>query len=187
MYFGGACRAAAAVTSGSAAQKNYDIVRIRCLTNDILSRRRTHHRTDLHSLCHIIRMINLLDQSGRKSDLIAVGRITARRPAHQLLLGQLALKRLRHRHRRISRTRHAHRLIHITASRQGITDRAAKTRRRPAERLDLRRMVVGLILEKDKPLLRHLPVTVIHLHGNHHRAGIDLIGFLHVIQLPVLL
>lgn len=45
---------------------------------------------------------------------------------------------------------------------------------------------MGLVFEKYQPLLSLSMVTVIHLHGNHYGAGIDLIGFFHVIQFAVL-
>ena len=44
-------------------------------------------------------------------------------------------------------------------------------------------MVVGLVFEKYKPFLRDGTVAVIDLHRHYHRAGIDLIGNLHVFQL----
>ncbi len=91
MDFGGARRSAAAVASRSTAEQNNDIVRVGSLSNDIPARRRAHDRADFHSLCHIIGMIDFLDKAGREANLVSIGRITARRAAHQLLLGQLAL------------------------------------------------------------------------------------------------
>ncbi len=132
-------------------------------------------------------MVDLLHQSRRQTDLIPVGRISAGSAAHQFLLGQFALQRIRHRHRRVSRPRNPHGLIHITASGKRIADRSAQTGGRSAERLNLRRMVMGLILKEHKPLLGHRPLAVIHLHRHHHRAGIDLVRLLHILQFAVFL
>ena len=187
VHLGGTCGAAAAVAPGSAAQKDNDIVRVGIFPDHIFSRRRTHHRADLHALRHIIRVINLFDQPGRQTDLVTVGRIPVGCAAHQLFLGQLSFQRIRHRHRRIRRAGHAHRLIDIPPAGKGIADRAAEARCRTAERLNLRGMVVGLILEKYKPLLRHGAIAVVHLHRHHHRAGVNLVGLLHIVQFSVLL
>ena len=186
MHLGGTRCAAAAVTPGSAAQQNDDIVWIRVFPDHIFSRRGTHHRTDLHTLRNIIRVVNFFDQPGRQTDLVTIGRITVGCTPHQLFLGQLSLQGIRHRHCGIRRTGHAHRLIDISPARKGIPDCSAKTGGRPAERLDLRGMVVCFVFEKDKPLLRHRTVTVIHLHRHHDRARIDLIGLFHIVQFPIL-
>ena len=91
MYLGGTGCTTAAVASGTSAEQNNDIPGIGGLTDDIAPRRRTHDRTDLHTFCHIIGMINLLDKAGRQSDLVSVGGIAVCRAADKLLLGQLTL------------------------------------------------------------------------------------------------
>ena len=87
-----------------------------------------------------------------------------------------------HGNRRVSRPCHAHRLVYITSSGKRIPDRAAQTGSGSAERLYLRRMIMGLILEENQPFLGFLSVSVIHLHRHHHGTGVNFIGFLHVLQ-----
>ena len=94
MHLGGTGGSAAAVPSGTSAQQNDDIPRIGSLPDHILPGRRSHDRTDLHTLCHIVRMIDLLHISGGKSDLISIGAVPAGCAPHQLLLGKLAFQRL---------------------------------------------------------------------------------------------
>ncbi len=182
------CRAAAAVASRTTAEQNDNIVRIRCLPDDTCPRRRRHHRPDFHTLCHIIGMIHLFDISRRKSNLISVRRIAARRAAHKLFLRKLAPHGFLHRHRRVCRSGYTHRLINIRSSRKGITDCTAKTRCRSAERLNFRRVIVRLVLKVDKPFLRDnaLSVLLVNLHRNDNRAGINLVRLLHVFKLSVL-
>ena len=72
MHFGRPRGAAAAVTPCTTAQKNNDIARIGCLPDHIFARRGTHDRTDLHSLGHIIGMIDLLYETGCQTDLVAI-------------------------------------------------------------------------------------------------------------------
>ena len=187
VHLGGAGRTAAAVPSGPSAEQNDDIARIRGGTHHVFAGSRSHHRTDFHSLCHIVGMINFLHVSRCKTDLVSVGGIAVRSAAHQLFLGKLSLQSLRHRNRGVRCARHAHGLIHIAASGKGIPDRAAQTGGRAAKGLDLRRMVVGFILEEHQPLFRLRAVPVIHFHRNDDGAGVDFLGFLHVRKLSFLL
>ena len=182
MYFGRTGRAAAAVASRPAAKQNDNIARIGIFADYIFSRRSSHHGADLHTLRHIRRMINFFDIAGRQTDLVAVGRIAARRAAHKLLLRQLTLHRLLYRNGRIRRAGHAHCLIYIRTSRKRISDRAAQTGRRAAERFDLGRMIMRLVLKADKPLLCH----AVDLYRNDDRAGVNFVGFFHILKLAVL-
>ena len=91
MYLGGARRTAATVTTGPSAQQDNDIVGIGIFPDHICSGRSTHNSTDLHTLCDIIRMINLLYIAGCKSDLVAVGGISACSTSYQFFLGKLPL------------------------------------------------------------------------------------------------
>ena len=89
------------------------------------------------------------------------------------------------RNRRICGTGNTHSLIYITTTGKGITDRTAKTGSGATERLDFRWVIVGFILKEYKPFLSHRTFAVVHFHRNNYRAGIDLIGFFHIIQLAV--
>ena len=44
---------------------------------------------------------------------------------------------------------------------------------------------MGFIFKEYKPLLCFLIGSVIHLHRNHNRAGIDFIGLFHIVQFAV--
>ena len=185
MYFGGTGCTAASVSSGTSSQQNNNVSRVGSLPDHIFSGRSAHYRPDFHSFCHIGGMINLFHKARGQSNLIPVGGIAVSSAPHQLFLRQLALQRLRNGNRGVRRSRHTHGLIYITSSGKGISDRTAQTGSRPAERFYLCGMVVCLIFEKYQPFLRLLMVTVIHLHRNHHRTGINLIRLLHVRQLSL--
>ena len=113
VYLGGTGSAAAAVASGLAAKKNDQISRIGGLTDDILSGRCAHDRANLHSLCHIVGVINLFYIAGSQTDLVAVGAVAVGCAAYQLLLGQLALQCLLYRYGGICRSGYTHSLIYI--------------------------------------------------------------------------
>ena len=91
MRLGGTGGSAAAVSSGPSAQKYDDIARVGSLANHVLSRSRAHDSANLHTFCHIARMIDLIYQSGGQTDLVAVGAVTLRRTHSELSLRELAL------------------------------------------------------------------------------------------------
>ena len=91
MYLGGTGSAAAAVTSGTSAQQNDDITRIRGLADYIFTWSCAHDGADLHALCHVVGMVNFFYISGGKTDLVAVGAVSAGRAGHDLSLRKLAL------------------------------------------------------------------------------------------------
>ena len=185
MYLGGTGSTATAVTSGTSAEEDDDITGIGGLTDDIFAGSSAHNSTDLHTLCHVRGMIDLFYKSGSQTDLVTVRGITAGCASYQFLLGQLAVQCLGYGNGRIRRTGDTHCLIYIATTGQGITDSTAQTGGSATERLDLSRMVVGLVLEKYQPLLSLSVVAVIHLHRNHYGAGIDLIRFFHVVKFAV--
>ena len=116
MYFGRSGRAAAAVTTGTSAQQNDNISRIGSFTDHCASRRCAKHCPDLHTFCHIIRMIDFFDASGRQTDLISVRTISVRCPPHQFLLRKFSFQCLIYGNGRICRPSHAHCLIYISTS-----------------------------------------------------------------------
>ena len=107
---------AAAVTACPSAQQNNQIARIGGLADHITAGSRSHNRADLHTLRHIIRMIDFLHIPGSQTDLVSIGAVALGCSPHQLLLGQLALQGLLHGYRRISRSCHTHGLIYISSS-----------------------------------------------------------------------
>ena len=123
-----------------------------------------------------------MHQAGRKADLVAVGRIARRRGLAQLALRQLVLERLGERDGRVARAGHAHRLIDVAAAGERVADRTAEAGRRAAKRLDLGRMVVGLVLEHEQPVL----IVAVHERLDLDRAGVDLLGFVDILEVAAL-
>ena len=179
----GAGSAAAAVTAGFAAEQDDDVARLGYLADNVLQRSRTDNSADLHALCDIARVVDLVYEAGRKTDLVAVGGIACSSGLAQLALRQLVLKGLRQRHGRVARTGHAHRLINVGAAGQRITDRTAEAGSRAAERLDLGRVVVGFVLEHEQPVL----VVTVHERLYLNGAGVDLLRLVDVLQVAALL
>ena len=178
MYLGGSGRSAAAVTAGASAQQDDDISRIRSLADHGSSWSRAKHRSDLHTFCYIVGMIDFFHRAGGKADLVAIGTISMGRLSYQFLLGKLALQGIFCRNSGICRSGHTHRLIYIGSAGQRITDGAAKTGSRPSERLDLCRMVVSLVLEIHQPFFFH----AVHCYRHNDTAGIDLFRFFLIFQ-----
>ena len=113
MCLGGSGRAADAVASCPSPQQNDHITRSGSLADHICPRSRRHDSADLHTFCHIVRMVDLFDITGGKADLVAVGTIAVRSFPDQLLLGKFASQCFRHGCSRVGSTSHTHRLIHI--------------------------------------------------------------------------
>ena len=174
--------AAAAVTAGAAAQQNHQIPILRALPAHVLRRRGGNDGADLHALGGIAGMIQLIHDAGGKADLVAVGGIARGGGGHQLPLGQLAGQGLADRLQGVCRAGDAHGAVDIGAAGEGVTDGAADAGGRAAEGLNLRGVVVGLVLEQQQPGLL-LPV---HIHVDLHRAGVDLLGFIQLLQLACL-
>ena len=179
MRFRGARRSAYAVPPCAAAQQDNHISRPGSQPLHRASGRRSQNRADLHALCHIIRVIDFLHITRRKSYLVSIGTVAVRSFPHQLFLRKFARNRIFHRRGRIRRPRHTHRLIHIGTPGERIPDRTAKTRRRTAERLNFCRMVMRLVFKIDQPFLR----SAVHLDRNDNRARVDLVGLLLIIEL----
>ena len=124
-------------------------------------------------------MINFVDKTRRKTDLVTVGGITRCRAGYDLTLGELALDGLGNGLCGVSRTRHAHCGVNVASARKRVTDRAADAGRRTAKGLDLGGMVVGLILEEEKPILLLAVNGDLDLDG----AGVDLFALVEVTEL----
>ena len=74
------------------AQQNDNISRIRSLADHVFSRSCTHNSTDLHTFCHIVRMINLFYIAGCQTDLVTIRTITAGSTTHQFFLRKLSFQ-----------------------------------------------------------------------------------------------
>ncbi len=93
-------------------------------------------------------MIQLIDDAGRKPDLVSVRTVARRRRRDDLSLRKFSNQRLAHGSQGISGSRQPHRRIHIGTTGKGIADRPSETGRRSAERFDLGRVIVGLVFEQ---------------------------------------
>ncbi len=174
MSLGGAGGTADAVSSRAAAEEDDLVSRSRALAADMVSGRGTDDSADLHALCHIAWMIELGDLAGCKADLVAVGGIACCSRAADLALRKLALERLGYRLRRVACAGHAHGLIDIGTARERVSDGAADAGGSSAERLDLGRVVVCLVLEEEEPVLG----LAVHIDRALDGAGIDLFGLI---------
>ena len=124
-------------------------------------------------------MIYLVYKACSKADLVSVGGIAVCGARYDLSLGKLSGKCLGNGLCGICSTGNAHCLIYIASARKGIADRAAEAGRGTAEGLDLRGMVMSLVFKENEPLLGH----AVGFNGNDDRAGVDLVGNLHIIKL----
>ncbi len=145
----------------------------RTLPADIAGRGSSHHSAALQPLGYIAIMVKLGNMAGGQADLIAIGGIAGSCSLAELALGQLAGQGFIQRDAGISGTGNPHGLVDIGTPGQGIPDAAADTGGCAAEGLDLRGVVVGFILEHQKPIL----VLPIDLGGDMDGAGIDLFAF----------
>ena len=179
MALGRARRSAYAVASRPAAQEYDHIAGSGCLAHYILPGRCPDHHAALQTLGDIVLVIYLGYVTRSQTDLVAIGGVSRRCRLRYLSLRELARERVRQRLPRIAAARDTHRLMHIRATRERISDAPAYTRRRAAEGLYLRRMIVRLVLEHQEPLLR-LPVDI---YGLSDGAGIDLLTLVQLRQL----
>ena len=179
MRLGGPGSASNAVPACPAAEQNDHVSRIGGEPSDRPARRGAHHSADFQPFGNIVGVIDFLHVAGRQSDLVAVGAVAVRRLPYQLFLRQFSGKRLALRHRRIRGSSDAHRLIDVGPPRKRIADRAAEAGRRTAERLDLGRMIMRLVLEIDQPLL----ILPVHVNRRDDGAGVDLVRLLLILKL----
>ena len=83
-------RAADAIAAGAPAQKDDDVARLGLLATHVIGRGRRDDGADLHALCDIARMIQLVDRACGQADLVAaVGTGSRRRPSSSLRCGSL--------------------------------------------------------------------------------------------------
>ena len=169
------------VTSGPSPKKNDYISRIRIFPDHCFSGRGAHNCADLHTFCHILRMIDFFYISGSQAHLVSIRAVAFCCSSGQCFLGELAFQRLRGRSRRICRSGHPHCLVHIGSSGKRIPDSASQAGGRPSERLNLGRMIMRLIFKIDQPLL----AAAVHIDRDDNAAGIDFVRFLLIGQFPV--
>ena len=118
-------------------------------------------------------MVELGDLAGGEADLVAVAGVSGGSGGHELALRELALERLRDGDGGVGRAGHAHGLVHIATAGERVADGTADAGGRAAEGLDFGRVVVGLVLEEEEPVL----VFAINIDRDLHGAGVDLFRF----------
>ena len=181
MALGGAGSTAAAVTAGGAAQQNDHVTGIGTLSADVGSRSSSDDSADLHTLGSVAGVVDFVHNTGSQTDLVAVGGVACSSGGNDLPLGQLAFHGFGNGLQRISSTGDTHSAVDIGSAGQGVTDGTADTGGSTAEGLNLGGMVVGLILKEQQPGLGDTVHGDIHLHG----AGVDLFGFVQLVQLAL--
>ena len=116
MYFGRSGSTTDTVTASTSAKQDDDIARIGILSLDCTSWSSAHNRTDLHTFCHIIRMIDFFYITGSQTDLVTIGAVTVCSTTNQFLLRQFSFQCLFNRNGRICGTGHTHCLVYIGTS-----------------------------------------------------------------------
>ena len=88
--------AADAVTAGATAEQDDLVGGRRALAAHVGSRSGAHDSADLHALGGVAGVIQLIDLTGGKTDLVAVAGVAGGSGGHELALRKLASKRLGH-------------------------------------------------------------------------------------------
>ena len=173
---GGAGGTADAVTAGAATQQDDLVGGGGALAAHVVCRGSAHDGADLHALGHVAGVIELVDLTGGKADLVAVAGVAGGGSGHELALRQLALERLGNRDGGVTGAGDTHGLVHVAAARERVADGAAHAGGGTAEGLDLGRVVVGLVLKQEQPVLVLAVDIDLHLDG----AGVDLLGLVDI-------
>ena len=173
---GGAGGTADAVTAGAAAQQDDLVGGGGALATHVVCRGSAHDGADLHALGDVAGVIEFVDLTGGKADLVAVAGVAGGSSGHELTLRQLALERLGHGDGGVAGAGDTHGLVHVAAARQRVADGTAHAGGGTAEGLDLGRVVVGLVLKEEQPVLVLAVDIDLHLDG----AGVNLLGLVDI-------
>ena len=176
MGLAGAGGAANAVTAGGAAQQHNHVPGDRGFPADIGLGGGAHHRADLHALGHVAGVVQLGDLAGGQADLVAVGGIPRGGAGSDFPAGQLAVECLLKGDGGVAAAGDAHGLVHIGPAGQGVPDGAAQAGGRPAEGLNLRGVVVGLVFKLDEPGLG----LAVDGDGGLDGAGVDFLALVQI-------
>ena len=144
---------AATVAPRLAAEQQHHVARLRRFAHNVVARRSAHNKPRFEAFCGVSFVVIFFDFARGKTYLVAVRRVTLSRALAYYALRELAAYCLVERRVDIRRARYAHRLINIRASRQRIAYSSAQTRRRAAERLYLRRVIVRFVFKEYVPRL----------------------------------
>ena len=110
--------------------------------------------------------------------LVTIARIACCRLARDDALRQLTFEGFVYTFIYIARARYAHSLIDISTARQWVTNSSTQTGRSTSERLNLGRVVVGLVLKLQEPLL----CLALDIYIDEDRASVVLLANLHIVE-----
>ena len=170
--------AAYAVAAGAAAKQQHHVARSRAFPANCRGLYGSRHGPYLHALGHISRVDDFMNLARRKADLVAIAGITLRRLAGNHPLRKLAGHGFGNRFPDVSGSGHTHGLVNVGTPAQRVADGTSETGSGPAEGFYFGRMVMGFVLEHEKPFLG-LPV---HCNVDENAAGVVLFAHLHVVQ-----
>ena len=128
-------------------------------------------------------MVDLCNVTGSKTDLVAVAGVARSGSGGYLSGRELTLDGLFDRQQRVGSAGDSHCLVYIGTSGKRVADSAAETCRSAAERLDFGRVVVGLVLEHEEPVL----VPAVNVYLDADGACVDLLAFVEILQNAVFL
>ena len=177
--FGGAGGSAAAVASGCSTEEDYDVPGSGTLAADVCRRGGGNNRADFHSLCGVARVIDFVDDARGKTDLVAVGGVAGGGGGDDFALGKLALDGLADGFERVGGAGKAHCSVNVGTTGERVAYCAADAGGGAAEGLDLRRVVVGFVLEEKEPGL----FLSVRLNLDFDGAGVDLLGLVELREL----
>ena len=135
-------------------------------------RRRGRDRAYLEALGDVAGVVELVDEAGGEAYLVAVGAVTRRRAGAELALRELVGKGVLERGGGVARAGYAHGLVDVGPAGERVAYRAAYAGGRAAEGLYLRRVVVRLVLEHQKPGL----VLAVVVDRDMYGAGVYLLA-----------
>ena len=151
MGFARAGRPSASISPGTPADENNTIAFRRRRSTHLVLRRRAANRPDFETFGHIAGMIDLIDESRGKADLIPVGGKPVSCPSRNASLWKLTEPRFRYRSTGVSAAGDPCRLIHIATLRQRVSNGASEARSRAPVWLDLRGMIMRLVFQHEEP------------------------------------
>ena len=184
MHLGRTCCSTNTVTTSSTTNKHHHIATFRLLTHNHVGRSSRNNGPQLHALGLKARVIDFCHLTSSKTDLVSIGAKSSSSLTSKLHLGQLSCTSSFHRHRGICSTSYTERLVHPRATRKGISDGTTNTGSGSTKGLDFCRMIVGFILEHQKPAFSTwLWMGIFHIDIN--RTGVDFGRKLNVIKLAV--
>ena len=165
-------RAAHAVAARAAAEEYDDVAGRGPLAHDVFLRCRGRDRAYLEALGDVAGVVELVDEAGGEAYLVAVGAVTRRRAGAELALRELVGKGVLKRDGGVARAGYAHGLVDVGPAGERVAYRAAYAGGRAAEGLYLRRVVVRLVLEHQKPGL----VLAVVVDRDMYGAGVYLLA-----------